>query len=296
MSAGSEYPAIKKGIPDSSHLNRKFHILLFMTNPDIDAYVEEAEEIEEMYMDLLEGTTQKRMRHVGDGSSGLQNVEYKVCIINSKNELLQRTLLRKYEVWYETCRKLALEYPGRGRNAKYEDFTGMYERILSLIDLKDPDTNSNEKKHLKEGFISGFDGQVRMLHTIRAIIALSKSNYKRMITADLVNSGLEEAESLYQQGSIRQAGIIAGSALERYLRTLCEVNEIGLEPEDTMVTMAQKLLGSNKLQDLDSESLGSMDHLATLRDKCTCPDEEPQEDEVRELIDKTREITFLAFC
>jgi hypothetical protein len=39
-----------------------------------------------------------------------------------------------------------------------------------------------------------------------------------------------------------------------------------------------------------------MDHLASLRDKCTCPDEELQEDEVRELIDRTREITFLAFC
>jgi hypothetical protein len=267
-----------------------------MDYPDIHTYIQEAEEIEEMYMDLLEGTTQKRMKHAGDGSSGLQNVEYKVCIINSKNELLQSTLLRKYEVWYETCRKLALEYMGRGRGAKYESFTGMYERILSLIDLKDPATNSNEKKHLKDGFISGFDAQVRMLHTIEPIIALSKNNYTRMITADLVNSGLDEAESLYQQGSIRQAGIIAGFGLERYLRALCEVNGIGLEPEDTMVTMAQKLLGSNKLHDLDSELLGSMDHLATLRDKCTRPDEEPQEDEVRELIDKTREITFLAFC
>ena len=204
--------------------------------------------------------------------------------------------MRKYEVWYETCRKLALEYLGRGRGAKYESFTGMYERILSLIDLKDPDTNSNEKKHLKDGFISGFDAQVRMLHTIEPIITLSKNNYKRMITADLVNSGLEEAESLYQQGSIRQAGIIAGFGLERYLRALCEVNGIVLEPEDTMVTMARKLLASDKLYDVDPELFKSVDHLATIRDKCTCPDEEPQEDEVRELIDKTREITFLAFC
>lgn len=267
-----------------------------MNDPDIHTYIEEAEVIEEMYMDLLEGTTQKRMRCADDGSSGLPNVEYKVCIINSKNELLQSTLLRKYEIWYEACRRLALEYLGRGRNAKYENFTGLYERILSLIDLKDPATNSNEKKHLKYEFISSFDAQVSILRAIEPIIVSAKNNYRRLVTADLVNSELEEAESLYQQGSIRPAGIIAGSALERYLSTLCEVNEIELELEDTIVTMAQKLLGSNKLHDLDPEILGSMDYLSTLRDKCTHPDEELREHEVRELIDRTREITFLAFC
>ncbi|MDI3540103.1 MAG: hypothetical protein PWQ52_1226 [Methanolobus sp.] len=267
-----------------------------MTTSDLTTYIKEAEAIEEMYMDLLEGTTQRRMRHADDGSTGLQNVQYKVCVINSSSEPLQRSLLVKYEVWYELCRRLALEYPGRGGNARYESFTGLHEKILSLIGLKDPATNSNEKKHLKEGFLSSFDAQVSMLYTIEPLIASARNSYRKMITADLVNSGLNEAESLYQQGLVRAAGIMAGFALERYLKTLCEVNGIELESDDTMITMARKLLASDEQYDIDPELLKSMDHLEALKDKCTNPHEEPQEQEVRELIDRAREIIFLAFC
>lgn len=267
-----------------------------MTIPDIATLIEEAEAIEEMYMDLLEGTTQKRMRHTDDGSTGLQNSEYKICVINSGNEPLQRALLIKYEVWYELCRRLALAYPGRDGNAKYENFTGLHEKILSLISLKDPSTNSNEKKHLKNGFLSSFDAQVNMLHTIEPIVALTRNNYRRIITADLVNSLLEEAENLWKQGSVRPAGIIAGVALERYLRTLCEANELEPEPADSMVIIVRKLLESGREHDLDPAVLGSMNHLAAIRDKCARPDEEPQEHEVRELIDRTREMMFLAYC
>lgn len=269
---------------------------IIMTAPDLTTYIKEAEEIEEMCMDLLESTTQKRMRHTDDGSTGLQNVQYKVCVINSSSEPLQRALLIKYGVWYEVCRRLALEYPVRGSNAKYEGFTGLHEKILSLIDLKDPATNSNEKKHLKEGFLSSFDAQVNILYTIESLIASAKNGYRKMITADIVNSGLNEAENLHQQGLVRAAGIMAGFALERYLKTLCEVNGVELGPDATMVTMARKLLASNELYGVDSELLGSVDRLAHIRDKCISPHEEPKEQEVRELIDRAREIIFLAFC
>ncbi|MEZ5334503.1 MAG: hypothetical protein R2741_04310 [Methanolobus sp.] len=55
-----------------------------MECPEIDPYFREAELIEKMYMDLLDGTTQRRMKRVDDGSTGLQNVEYRICVINSK--------------------------------------------------------------------------------------------------------------------------------------------------------------------------------------------------------------------
>lgn len=267
-----------------------------MTTPDLITYIKEAEEIEEMYMDLLESTTQKRMRHTDDGSTGLQNAQYKVCVINSSSEPLQRALLIKYGVWYEVCRRLALEYPVRGSNVKYEAFTGLHEKILSLIDLKDPATNSNEKKHLKDGFLSSFDAQVNMLYTIEPLIASAKDSYRKMITADLVNSALNEAENLHQQGLVSAAGIMAGFALERYLKMLCEVNGVELGTDATMVTMARKLLASDELYGVDSELLGSVDRLAHIRDKCISPHEEPKEQEVRELIDRAREIIFLAFC
>ncbi|WP_129582621.1 hypothetical protein [Methanolobus psychrotolerans] len=269
-----------------------------MATPDIDTYIEEAEVIEKMYMDLLEGTTQRRMKCVDDGSTGLQNVEYKICVINSKNELLQNALILKYEGWYEACRDFVQEYSRKGMSSKHGDFTVLYEKIVSLMNLKDPTTNSNEKRHLKKEFISCFDTQVNMLRTIGHIIVSSKNSRKMLVMAELVNGELEEAESLYEQGSVRHACIIAGNALERCLKMLCEVGGVELESGDTMFAMAQKLHESNKAYDFGLEMSGIIEHFVALRDKCVnvAEGEELQEDGVRELIDRVRELTFLAFC
>jgi hypothetical protein len=148
-----------------------------MYNLDIDAYIKEAEEIEKKYMDLLEATTQKRMKHIDGGSTGLQNVEYRICIINSRTELLQRSILQKYEAWYETCRIFVLEYMGISRTAKYECFTEMYGKTISLIYLNDSTRNSNKKSHLKKEFRLCLDTQINMLYSIESIIALAKDIY-----------------------------------------------------------------------------------------------------------------------
>lgn len=145
-----------------------------MYNLDIDAYIEEAEEIEKMYMKLLEASTQKRMKHVDGVSTGLQNVEYRVCVINPRTEPLQFAILQKYGGWYESCRRFVLEYMGTGRSAKYASFTDMHKKILSLMDLNDSTRNSNKKSHLKKEFRLCFDTQVNMLYSIESIIALAQ--------------------------------------------------------------------------------------------------------------------------
>lgn len=267
-----------------------------MTNPDIATYIKEADVIEKMYMELLEGTTQKRMKCIDDGSTGLQNVEYRICVLNSKNEVLQHALLKRYGDWYESCLNLVQEYTGTGRSSKYDDLAELHQKILNLIGLKDSVSNSNEKKHLRKEFIACFDAQVSILHSVGYRIVLARNNHERMVTAELVNSELEEAENLYEQGSVRSAGIVAGEALERYIRMLCEVNGVELMHEDTMLAMAQKLHESDKAYELDVLMLEAIEHLVDLSAKCADFDEELLEDNVRELIDQTREMIFLGFC
>ncbi|WMW21906.1 hypothetical protein RE476_11095 [Methanolobus mangrovi] len=269
-----------------------------MGTPDIDTYIKEAEVIEKMYMELLEGTTQKRIKRIDDGSTGLQNVEYRICVINSKNEILQHALLERYGNWYESCRNLVQKYTGMSRSSKYDDLAGLHETTLKLIDLKDPASNSNEKKHLRKEFIACFDAHVRILHSIGPRIASARNTHISLVAADKIYSELDEAETLYDQGSIRNSCIIAGNALERYLKMRCEVCEIELEPEDTLLAMARKLHESNKAYDFDLEMHGIIEHLVDLRDKCVNVDEgeELQEDWLRELIDRIRELTFMTFC
>lgn len=271
-----------------------------MDHPDIDTCIREAEIIEKMYMDLLEGTTQKRMKRVDDGSTGLQNVEYRICLINSKNEPLQRALFERYGDWYEACRESIQASTSRSRRSKYDKFSGFNETMLSLIGLKDPVSNSNEKSDLKKEFRASFDVMVRMLNSMEPLplIASAQNGHERMSIIEQMNSELDEAERLYEQGSVRSAGLIAGDALEIYLRMLCEVNDLKPEPEETMAAMVQRLRDIGRANELDQEMLETIDYLVVLSDRCTTTDENDVdlEDGARELIDRVREMIFLIFC
>ncbi|WP_321429631.1 hypothetical protein [uncultured Methanolobus sp.] len=267
-----------------------------MESPDIDAYIKEAEKIEKMYMDLLDGTTQRRIIRIDDGSTGLQNTVYSICAINSKNELLQSTLLERYNLWYEDCKQFVQKYAGQVRNDKYESFAGFYERIINLVNLEDSVRKSNERKYLKKEFIACFDSQVSILHSIKPHVVSSINIQKRQATAEIVNLELEYAEMLYQQDSFNLAGVSAVNALEIYLHALCEENDIESEDEDSILEIVQKLHESGRVHEFDLEMIRTIEHLVSLGGKCLNADEEVHEEEVRELVDKITEITFLAFC
>ncbi|WP_407354992.1 hypothetical protein [Methanolobus sp. WCC5] len=272
-----------------------------MEIPDIDAYIKEAEKIERMYMDLLEGTTQKRMKRIDDGSTGLQNVKYSVCVINSGNKLLQSMILEIYNAWYEDCHELIRKYSVKGMSAKIGDFVELHENIISLINLKDSIRKSSERNHLRKEFIASLDAQVNVLHTVRQIVSSGRNDRMRMLTANMLISGLEEAENLCERGQILQAGSLAGLVLERYLRALCEKNGLQAGPDATMVAMAHDIHESNLVYEFDSQMLRTIVDLAVIISNCAetsnCADlnEEVHAYEVREMIDKVRELIFLAF-
>lgn len=265
-----------------------------MERPDIDTVLEEAELIEKMYMDLLDGTTQRRMKHIDDGSTGLQNVEYKICVINSANQILQNSLMQKYTGWYETCRGFIQQSAGAGRRTKDKEFADLYETIVSLINLRDSTRSSNEKNHLRKEFIACFDIQFRIIRTVKPLVSSLRSDEKRLAAAELVNSEIEYAESLYAKGSFSLAGASAINALEIYLTILCKENKIEISPEDTIAAMIRKIHESGMASEFSPEMFRKAEYIAALGNKCISPGN-LQEDEVRELIDKIREMTFLAF-
>jgi molybdopterin/thiamine biosynthesis adenylyltransferase len=266
-----------------------------MESPDIDAYIKEAEIIEKVYMDLLDGTSQRRIKQIDDGSTGLQNTVYRICVLNSKNELLQSTLLERYNSWYEECQQLVQKYAGQVRNDKYESFTGFYERIISLINLEDSVRNSNERNHLRKEFIASFDSQVSILHSIKPMVASNRYCQQKTHTVDKLVLDLEKAESLCDQGLATPAFDIAAYVLEGYVTTFCLVNGLEISPEESIVEIAQKLHESSSVNDFDNQVIQTIDIFMNLKDKCSKSDNELDLDDVRGFIDKIREITFLVF-
>ena len=200
-----------------------------MNNVNISEYIKEAEEIERLYLDLLENTRNR----------------YDICEIKDHTKELQRRILRRYEIWYEVCKRIIKEY-----SDNFELFTRIYSDIKDNIFLN-IDSNECDISALKEEFIHRFDIQVNILHTIEPIISLEENSYKKLVTSDLLDSELDQAELLYDKEFIRAAGVIAGVVLERHLKTLCEINKIHLGSKDTMNPIAQKLYKSEEIPEFD---------------------------------------------
>ncbi|WP_196214052.1 hypothetical protein [Methanolobus vulcani] len=94
-----------------------------MQNLDIDFYINEAEEIEKLYDDLLVETAREVK---GFNVNAPLQIKCEAKLINKP---LQRKLLRKYEIWYESCRQIVHMYADNQNTKNYELFCNHYNRI-----------------------------------------------------------------------------------------------------------------------------------------------------------------------
>lgn len=241
-----------------------------MENLNLNKYITEAEEIEKLFYKL----TSKAQKEYSD---------YVQATTESKP--IQRNLLTIYEVWYAVLKPIVKEYSDR-----FHTFEKNYLPIKKHI-LLDVSLTSEE---FLEKLISLFDEQVNIIHCIIPSIAIKNNNFKKIITCDLIDSELSQAEILYDKGFYRASGLIGGVILERFLKTLCDVNNIEIKDNDTIEPLATKLYKSEKLPDFDKTLFKSIQHLGSIRNNCAHPKEEPKSQEVRELLDKVKKITFLS--
>ena len=243
---------------------------------NINDYLKEAEALEKLFSEFIDKC---------DITTNFYNsYPRQYTAVNDDSRRLQRELLKRYETWFAVTKLIVNQYSDRT-----SEFIGEYKKIKNIILLSD----RKEKSTWKSDFIENFDTQVNILHTINPIILIQEANFKKLITADVINSELDQAEVLYEHEFYRPAGAIAGVVLERYLKTLCEVNAIPFNDKDTIDPLATKIYTSKKIADFDGTFLKSIQHLASIRNKCTHPKEDPKPHEVRELIDKTKKITFI---
>lgn len=246
-----------------------------MKNFNVLDYIHEAEELEKLFSKFI-GLCDEKVSYRPERYMGPE--------INDQAKPVQRELLRRYEVWFAVTKLIARQY-----SDKYSVFEENYENVKQHILIK----IGYDKSHYLNGFIDCLDKQVNILHTLIPIISLKETNFKKIITADLLDSELSQAELLYKHDFYRAAGAIAGVVLERYLKTLCDVNQIDIGENDTIEPLATKIYKSQKIPEFDLTLFKSIQHLASIRNKCDHPKDEPKQHEVRELLDKVKKITFL---
>jgi len=193
-------------------------------------------------------------------------------------KLIQRKAIKSYQNWYSGAMILVKEYlPER-----VTEFTSNYE-VLSFLQLKRSRITSNKDEPVNE-FIDVFDTQRGILLSIPDVIEVKEMNLRKLISADFVESELDEVEILFKHKYIRCAGALAGVALEKHLVILCQINNVPYDHKDTINPLATNLYSNNVL---DISELKKIEHLGSIRNKCDHP-KDIKKLEVRELIDETK--------
>jgi hypothetical protein len=109
---------------------------------------------------------------------------------------------------------------------------------------------------------------------------------RKIITADFIKTEIEQAEKLFTSGFHRPAGTIAGVALEKHLKTLCDMNGIHYSQEAAIQSVAQSLRTAGKISVTD---LKLVTYLASIRNKCSHA-QDVSADEIESLIEGVKKL------
>ena len=145
---------------------------------------------------------------------------------------------------------------------------------------------STDKEEIIERFINRFEIQRSILSSIPYIAKIKEMELREIISTDFVEREIEESELLFRKGHSRAAGALAGVALERHLKTLCDKYQIDYQKKDTIEPLVEKLYHAKKI---NLSQMKNIQYLASIRDKCDHP-ADVEKGEVKELIEKVKKI------
>jgi len=201
---------------------------------------------------------------------------------------LQRETVQRYQRWYATSHRLVEEYIPEWLDAFKAHFKSNMYGDCEVLDYLTLNTLTGYK--YKDGavsdFINGFDRQISILLSIPGTVEIKELNLRKLISADVARTEIEQAEVLFASGFHRASGSIAGVALELHLKTLCDINNVEYKPKDTIEPLAQALY---KAKILDVIELKRFQYLGSIRNKCSHPGD-ITEAEVQTLIEGVKKI------
>jgi HEPN domain-containing protein len=200
---------------------------------------------------------------------------------------IQRLALRNYQRFYS----VGLQFVKEFLPEKEIEFCASYEAkefndnegVMDYLQLR-KGQYSNDKEDIIERFINRLEVQRSILSSIPYIARIQEIKLREIISADYVEREIEEAEQLFRKGNFRAAGALAGVALEKYLKTLCDKYQIDYQKKDTIEPLVEKLYRAKKI---DITLMKKIQYLASIRDKCDHPSD-VEKGEVKELIEKVK--------
>lgn len=210
-------------------------------------------------------------------------------LLEGENKAQRNAILKGYEQWYTSVLQLIKMYlPEKTKEfAKAYGGDGKVEGVVDYLFLEGK-VNTNIKDLYIECLRDKFEHQLRLLSCVPGVVEIQELSLRRVISADYAKSELEEAEKLFGMGFYRAAGTIAGVALERHLKTLCDTNRMPYSPNATTDKLAHTLYTAGKF---DITEFKQVQFLASIRNKCAHPADVSQS-EIESLIEGVKKLTL----
>lgn len=210
---------------------------------------------------------------------------------------LQRSVTRKYLKWYSAASYLLKEYLPDSE----KDFISLYKHsgdynnsgffFALWLNIGEYDGNVDV---VVDRYMNLFEMQRSLLLSIPDRVEVKELDLRRIISADLVESELEYADYIYRNQNKgpceRAACVLAGVALERHLKTWCEVCLVPLptDKKPTLNTLIDALYSGGKGH-IDLTEKNKLETMATIRNNCAHPDN-VERSRIRELIQDVKRV------
>lgn len=233
----------------------------------IDELVAEIEEINGSLYDLAQNSTSR-------GNIKTERVDW------AKVDELDE----KYEIWFTQAFTLVSEYIPERR----ADFREAYSDIDELLHFDGMEyTKADSYCGILRRVISR---QKNLLLSIPPKLEAERLKMRKGVSDEIITEELYQAKTLWDDGNIRAAGVVAGVALERHLLTLCELSDRGIEYEysNGIRSLAETLYSANEIT---QTTKGQLEYLSDIRNDCAhANEEEPDKRDVERLIEQAEDL------
>jgi len=250
--------------------------------PHIDAIQREIERLDSLAIDIdnevaqlvADMETERQQRKGFDFGNGASIHYVYVFKPNASQQARKRKLAADYESWYNAANELVnANLPKRTNDFesyyKYKTNSGhggLFFDMQFHQSYENPDGKTQAAKSIQHQL----DCQRNILNSIPGAIKARGLDLFTAISHDLVNSEIGCADNIFKKDKtheycLRVAGILAGIALERHLKTRCE-SELGSLPENP--TLAPLINALYKAKKITLNQKQYLEAIATTRNDC----------------------------
>ena len=183
----------------------------------------------------------------------------------------------RYAGWYARARKLLVTTV----SLEIKEFDNMYksDNKEDKSSISDFFNDPKKYKHLREGgyytrdddrfrqFQTRFASQIAFVEAIPSSLEYERFRLSQLVARDILSDELEQAKLLLEKDFVECAGMLAGVAIERSLKTICDNNTPKIEyfEKETLGSLNDKL----KNYYLDPADYLRVKSIKTTRDRCS---------------------------